>query len=123
MKKPIAIFLMSLFTLGMIVIPLVHDLSKSSLCGHGDLCCNSHSESHKTDSASRESSAGLHHEIDIHDSLICVICQLANLSLSAPSVSAMAPDLDRVIDEDSVLFSQPDYASPRLQPFSCGPPV
>ena len=124
MKKLIAIFLMSVFVLGIIIIPVNHDLHQGASHYYGGAsCCHEHSDSHSITSERTVYQGGLHKKDDMHDSLACPVCQLANLSLGVPYVSVGTPISYRIVSDNHTVFSQSDYATPRLLPFSCGPPV
>jgi len=123
MKRVMAIFLMWVFVAGMLVVPAVHDINLSSFHGYEEGCCH---EVHEGFVASHDRTAvsvGLHQSSNLHDSLACPICQLASLSLGAPTASMAAPLFTRIIGDNSIVLLEQKFTAPRLLPFSCGPPV
>jgi len=123
MKNLTAIFLMCVFVLGLLVVPAVHDVQRSSSYGHGGLCCSERSESQVSNHGRSGFTAGFHQKFDMHDSSKCVICQLASISFAVPTVFVAAPVLKRNVDDNLVTLSRQYFSTPRFLPFSCGPPA
>jgi hypothetical protein len=123
MKKLTAIFLMCLFVIGMLVVPAVHNVRRSSSYGHGGLCFSAHPEIQVGDHNRSGFTASFHQKFNMHDSSTCPICQLASISLSVPNVLEEAPALNRNVEDKLVSLSRQYFTTPRFLPFSCGPPV
>jgi len=123
MKKLISLFVTMVFAVGMVVVPAAHDMQWWEFHGHGGGCCHEHHERAVASHDRNGFSVDLHQSSNVHDSLVCPVCQLASLSFGVPAVSVVAPLFNRIVGDSSIVLLEQKFTAPRLLPFSCGPPV
>jgi hypothetical protein len=126
MRSKRAIGGLILFTYGMFFVPALHWWRLSRPGGNGTSACRAcvyqvsekgFSREKNSRSAGRRGSGSRH-----HDPSTCSICRFAKLPINAETVHF---DLPRFSTTAVVRVDQPDlpdFKSPRLLPFACGPP-
>jgi hypothetical protein len=124
-RKTLAIYGLILFVVGTLLVPAMHRLELACAGGGAtedvchSCCSHKHSDHHDKPDGSRDS----HPNKKPHDESTCSICQLAKTPVSSAVVDIALPQFEPVAIVCPVVPSQPDFQSPRLLPFSCGPPA
>jgi len=127
-KRHLAFGGLLVFVTGTLLVPAMHRLELAragaasadvchSCCSHGD--SREHVNGRETPERSRDS----HPQRKPHDPSTCSICQLAKTPVNTAVVAIALPQFAPVEIALPAVPSQPNFKTPRLLPFSCGPPA
>jgi hypothetical protein len=124
-RRQLGICGLLLFVVGTVIIPVIHkwEISSAHHCAAGDAyhtCC---SHEHSADRETPGPSRNTHPTKKPHDPSICTICQLAKMPVEVATVGIPVPNFEPLEIALPFVPQQPEYKTPRLLPFSCGPPV
>ena len=129
MRKHFGIIGLLVFVTGTLLVPAMHrlDLACADSGATRDVChsCCSHEDSreHVNGRETPERSRDSHPQRKPHDPSTCSICQLAKTPVNTAVVTIALPQFAPVEIALPAAPTQPDFKSPRLLPFSCGPPA
>ena len=130
MRKRLGISIIGLlvFVTGTLLVPAMHRLELARAGAASEDVCHSccshdHSREHANGHEMPERSRDSHPQRKPHDPSTCSICQLAKTPVNTAVVAIALPQFAPVEIALPALPSQPDFKSPRLLPFSCGPPA
>ncbi|WP_074041421.1 DUF2946 family protein [Kiritimatiella glycovorans] len=128
-RRQLAIGGLLLFVVGTLLVPAMHRLELA--CADDDIakgvrhscCSHDHSREHANGHETPERSRDSHPQRKPHDPSTCSICQLAKTPVDTAVVAIALPQFAPVEIALPAVPSQPDFKTPRLLPFSCGPPA
>ncbi len=118
-----------LFVVGTLLFPFIHrlELTRADNGTTRDVChsccSHDHSQEHANGPDAPEHSHDSHPHRKPHDPSTCSICQLAKTPVDTAVVAIALPQFAPVAMTCPALLRQPDFKTPRLLPFSCGPPA
>ena len=121
-RRILSIVVTSLFVVGALVMPAVHAWALAqSFDGSIDSDCVCHHKQQPVDPAGPDNGGGRGHED--HDASHCPMCQLAHAPVELAPTEATAGFFLPRGHTLMPLWHQPCMRSPRMIPFSCGPPA
>jgi hypothetical protein len=124
-SKQLAIGGLLLFVVGALLVPALHGLelacaddgATKNACH--SCCPHEHAPDHNTTDGPEDSRPSE----KPHDPCSCAICQLANTPVSVAATVMALPSIELVEIALPVAPQSPDFKTPRLLPFPCGPPA
>ena len=128
MRKRLGIIGLLVFVTGTLLVPAMHRLELARAeAAREDVChsCCSHDQSREQANGREtpERSRDSHPQRKPHDPSTCSICQLAKTPVDTAIVAIALPQFAPVEIALPAVPSQPEFKTPRLLPFSCGPPA
>ncbi|MGI6496548.1 MAG: hypothetical protein ACOX5G_10775 [Kiritimatiellia bacterium] len=124
-NRPLCTAVLVLYVAGALLLPALHKYFSGCVCADGmnglvRRCCPA-SHAHGDNIADDPQDAKP--DKPPHDPATCAICQLANIPIHTASMAIATPQNGPVEPVPPAVFRQPDIQTPRLHPFSCGPPA
>jgi hypothetical protein len=129
MRRDLGIVGLLVFVVGTLLVPAMHRLELAGAdngtkkdVSHSR-CSHDHSREHANGRETPERSRDSHPRRNPHDPSTCSICQLAKTPVDTAVVAIALPRFEPVAMACPALPRQLDFKTPRLLPFSCGPPA